>query len=206
MEEDLSKEKTEELIKDLFEEEKNKKEEKKSQKFYSKRLLIIIGSLLCLFFLALGFLILNSLFKPKTKSEELLSKKEEPLEGKNIDNSTTNETLSFQKIYSFNRVPAEKSFPFKLELKNFLLPLDENSFLKLDVIIYFENQESYRKSIQEQDYLREFFTKEINKKRDVLFWKSMEKIREYEASLKDTLNKESFSPAKLELDGLILRM
>ncbi|MFN4131504.1 MAG: hypothetical protein ACK4GE_00325 [Caldimicrobium sp.] len=212
LKEPISPEKTEELIQELLEQEKEglDKQPRESKKFDFKRFLFFVSLLFLVLIFLLGIFVLSSLFQGNKKETNLSSKgaiEEKKVEEEKEAKEVT-DTSHAKKEIVFNTTLKSKTFPFKLELPNFLFVLDEKTFLKLDIYLYFERAEDYKKAFANRVFLREFFLNEINNKKDLSFWKDVEKIRAYEEHLLEALKKGSFSflPDKIELEGVLLKV
>ncbi len=213
--EEISREKTEELIQEILQEETSKQEtEQKPSKINLNELPYLIGAILSFLLLLLGiFIIIFKPFHQMSKKEEAphreaLQQNENRTIVKDTELQTKEETKTAQ-VYSFSRDPTqEKKYPYKLELKNFLFPLEENIFLKLEITLYFDKPEPYKKAFQGQSHLRENFVIEISKKRDPNFWRNLEKIKEFETYMIEILKKgsPSFEIDKIEIEGVMLKV
>ncbi|MFN3921048.1 MAG: hypothetical protein ACK4K4_01435 [Caldimicrobium sp.] len=210
--EQISSEKTEELIKELLEQEKEglDKQPIESKQFNFKKLLFLISLLFLVLIFLLGIFVLSSLFQGNKKETNLPSKGS--IEEKKVEEEKGAKVVAgasqVKREIVFNTTSLAKPFPFKLELPNFLFALDEKTFLKIDIYLYFERAEDYKKAYANRVFLREFFLNEINNKKDPIFWKDVEKIRAYEEHLLETMKKGSFSfsPDKIELEGVLLKV
>lgn len=210
--EEISSEKTEELIKELLEEEKESlSQEIKPKKIETKKILFYLGFFFLVLIFLGGILVLTNLFQGNKKEITELSRgslEERKEERERVSQNATAE-VQVKREFAFNPPPkTTKTYPFKLELHNFLFPLDDKTFLKVDIYLYFEKSEDYKKAREEEMLLREFFLNEINKKKDPMFWKDTEKVRAYENYLIEAIKKGTFSftPDKIELEGILLRV
>lgn len=199
------KERTEALLKDLLEEEteEEKRESPKEKKTIS--FLLILSGLIILLLLVSAFFVLYKLFQKKeiskplsqvpSKVAEQLPLEEKPKVIPKVLNVTESEQV------------AQKSYTYRLDLKNFLIPLDEQTFLKMDVYLYFERPEDYKKAQKINLSLRHFIFEEVKKEKP-LVWREEKGLKRFEEDLKVKMEKEplKLNPAKIELDGTILRV
>ncbi|MFN3505283.1 MAG: hypothetical protein ACK4Y7_03630 [Caldimicrobium sp.] len=204
-------EETEDLIKELLDEKKKEKvEDKESKKKSLRTYLVFVGLFILVITLFTGILVINYIIKLPIKevAKEEKLKRETIFEETNKANQTLKEEMGTKKEFLLAPQTKEKSYPFKLELKNFLFPLDDKSFLKLDVYLYFENHENYKGALLAQTFLRELLVQEIGKKNSLTFWKNLEEVSNFEVYLVDFFKKgyPALSPAKIELEGIILRV
>ncbi|MFN4196388.1 MAG: hypothetical protein ACK4FM_00050 [Caldimicrobium sp.] len=207
--EKINVEETEELIKELLEEKKEEQSADKEGKTDSlSKYLIILSLLFLIVALVLGILVINYFIKLPKKELQKEAKKERPLKESYNKNRNFEESKEIRKDIMFSSSPKERTYPFKLEFKNFLFPLDEKAFLKLDVFLYFESHENYKRALSAQTFLRELLAQEIGKKNNPAFWRNKEEVIDFEAYLVDLFKKgyPALSPAKIELAWIILRV
>ncbi|MEZ0344164.1 MAG: hypothetical protein ABWJ99_05120 [Caldimicrobium sp.] len=213
-----SKEKTEELVKELLEEEKETEDKEAPQrepkKISSKTFLLIFLGLI-LFFLFLGGLFtLYKIFFQKSnsfktsleghKGEKILLSKTE--QTGNFSNKA--EELSKKKVLASKSLfKSEQKFPYRFELKNFLLPLNENTFLKCDIYLYFSSYEDLKIALKNELFLRRFFLEKL-KKTPPLVWQNEKELLDYEKKILEDLKKTNnqLNPAEIEFEPLLLRV
>jgi len=206
------KEKTEELVKTLLEEEKKeevleskKPEEKK--KFNLKKFLPFFLIILIVLFLIAGlFVLYNLLFKKPTGKEvskvsKEVEKKEAFLE---VANKTLERPLSKEKVTLQEESPSKK-YPYKLEIKNFLFSLNENTFIKCDITLYFLKYEDLKEALAKELYLRKFFLNRFKGTKEEL-WKREKDLSDFEKKLLDDLAKSNFKVEALELEPILLKV
>ncbi|MFN3567909.1 MAG: hypothetical protein ACK4UR_03255, partial [Caldimicrobium sp.] len=198
------------LIKELLEEKKEEQvEDREGKKKNFKKYLIILSLLFLSVTLVSGILVISYFLKLPKKELQKEVKKDTPLEKIHNQSQNLEKPQEIRKDIVFSPPPKEKkTYPFKLELKNFLFPLDEKTFLKLDVTLYFENHESYKGALLAQTFLRELLVQEIGKKTNTAFWRNKEEVNNFEVYLVDFFKKgyPALSPNKIELEGVILRV
>ncbi len=199
------KEKTEALLQDLLEEETEEEKRKTPEKKKNIPFLLILSGLLILLLLVSAFFVLYKLFQKKEISKPLpqapskVAEQLKPEEKSKITPEEVNATKSEQ--------VSQKSYAYRLDLKNFLIPLNEQTFLKMDVFLYFERSEDYKKAQKINLSLRQFIFEEV-KKENPLVWREEKALKRVEEDLKVKIQKEPLmlNPAKIELEGAILRV
>ncbi len=201
------KEKTEALLKDLLEEESSQAEPV-VQKKGKGLLFILLGFFLILLLLGSAFFVLYTIFQKKgaprtsSQSEERVVKVQEPSSAEERPREPVKEVNA-----TAFKAPSEKRYTYRLDLKNFLIPLNEQTFLKMDVSLYFERAEDYKKAQINSLSLRHFIYSEV-KKENLLLWRDEKRLKEVEEGLK---NKMQTGPLmlktdKVELEGTLLRV
>lgn len=206
-----SPERTEELLKDLGKETQEDKDQIKGKKRDLRSYLIFFGIIMSLFGLAFGGFFLWKLFDSEKKgpsSEEMDSKQLAKVrEEQKGDEQGVKETAKAESEKIELKRPQQEAEPaFKLKLTNFLFSLDERSFLKVDVHLFFSDKERYLEAQRRELELRAFFYGELKKVRPETL-RSEAKMRELEESLGKLLRQRhpQYSPDKIELEGLILK-
>lgn len=212
--EDIS-EKTEALIEDLLEEGKESSTKGPASPVSKKwkGYLVFMGIFLILLFIGLGLFFLWNLIKaPSSKgvSKEKVGVTGEAERAKEEKKETEKEvkeiaTLEKEKGVS-TKGEGEKKSNYNLKLANFLFPLEEKAFLKVDVYLYFESYDKLKRAQSKEFELRRFFHHEL-KKVEISIWKREEKLKEFEEKLRDLMIKENLEvfPERLELEGVILK-
>jgi len=212
---DDTSEKTEALIEDLLEEGKEGSTKgpvspvSKNWKGY----LVFVGIFLILFSIGLGLFFLWNLIKapyPKEVSKEKVGLAVEAEKAKEVKKETEKEvkeiaTLEKEKGVS-TKGEGEKKYNYHLKLANFLFPLEEKAFLKVDVYLYFESYDKLKRAQSKEFDLRRFFHHEL-KKVEISVWRREDKLKDLEEKLRVLIKKENLevSPERLELEGVILK-
>jgi len=206
------KEKTEELVKTLLEEEKKeelseKEKPEEKRKFNFKKFLPLLLIILIILFLIAGLFVLYILLFKKPASKEVsqvpkkIKEKEASLE---VENKTLEKPLSKGKIPLQEESPSKK-YPYKLEIKNFLLSLNENTFLKCDITLYFLEYEDLNKALGRELYLRKFFLNKFKGTKEEL-WKREKDLSAFEKKLLEDLEKSDFKVGAIELEPILLKV
>jgi hypothetical protein len=201
------KEKTEALLQDLLEEESSQTGPK-VQKKGKGPILILLGFFLILLLLALAFFVLYKIFQKKespvdsSQGEQRVVKIQEPTEAREKPKEPVKEVNA-----TAFKAPSEKRYAYRLDLKNFLVPLNEQTFLKMDVFLYFERAEDYKKAQVNSLSIRHFIYDEV-KRENLLLWRDEKRLKEVEEGLR---NKMQTGPLmlktdKVELEGTLLRV
>lgn len=212
--EDIS-EKTEALIEDLLEEGKESSTKGPASPVSKKwkGYLVFMGIFLILLFIGLGLFFLWNLIKaPSSKgvSKEKVGVTGEAERAKEEKKETDKEVKEIATLEKEKGVTTkgegEKKYNYHLKLANFLFPLEEKAFLKVDVYLYFESYDKLKRAQSKEFELRRFFHHEL-KKVEISIWKREEKLKEFEEKLKDLMIKENLEvfPERLELEGVILK-
>ncbi|MCS7199019.1 MAG: hypothetical protein N2327_06730 [Caldimicrobium sp.] len=202
-------EKTEELIKDLIEEPEQKPQliDRKSKNF---KILIYIFLFSLLFIsLTLGFLILWNLFKVSTKRQaksSFISETSGIIKEEKERTEKVGEPLLNKTQLSPTNQRVEKKYDYYIKISNLLFLTNNDTFVKVDVFLYFENYESYQKALGREFELRRFFNQELKRVSKTL-WLREAKLKDFEENLKERLKGEvlELQPAKIELEGVLLR-
>lgn len=207
-----TKEKTEELVKELLEEEKEEKEERRiPEKDFKRSLkskLFIFLIILTLLFLLGGFFTLYKILNQK-KGLSQPSISETKGEFKDFQVAQNKSEEGFKKKISpetFKTTHTSK-YPYRLELKNFLLPLDESIFLKCDIYLYFKSYEDLKTALKKDLFLRKFFTEKLKNTKPSL-WKEENQVLTLEKDLLEELKKqgENLNPEALEIEPVLLKV
>lgn len=204
-EEVITPEKAEGLVEKLIktEEETGEKEpQKRFTKTELKKLLWGLGSFLIIILIILGVwtslkLIRGDFYKKKKDIE------------KNSDSavmvSQNDLVKGFNKLLISTNKTEENHF-YKLELKNFLIPLDSRDFLNLDIFLYFDNSTSIKEiTKKELDFRKILYNYFKNFSADK--WENIKDIQILEEEVKKKLEKEHISPLpkKVKLEGILLK-
>lgn len=214
--EDVS-ERTDSLLRDLIEEEEGREEgppkEPPKDTGRWKTFLIIGGIFFLLLGIGLGLFFLWSLLKgpsPKEVSKVASETKRENRETPEGENRTEKESRELIIVEKEKITPSKgeenKKYNYNLKLANFLFPLDEKNFLKVDVHLFFDSYDRFKKAQEREFELRNFFYQEF-RRAEINVWRREDKLREYEERLKNLLIKEKLEvfPERLELEGIILK-
>lgn len=212
------KEKTEELVKELLEEGAKAEEEqipqKEPKKFASRTFVFTLLGFFLLILLLGGLFTLYKIFFQKaipSKTSVEDQKREKILFSKTNqtgDFSNRTEDLPKKKVsISESFFKSEPKFPYRFELKNFLLPLNENTFLKCDVSLYFSSYEDLKIALKNELFLRKFFSEKL-KKASPLIWQNEMELSNYEKKVLEELKKTNnqLNPAGIEFELLLLRV
>ncbi len=204
-------EKIEPLLQELLEEKEEVEKEKKEEQLKRKKdfLWILLGFLL-VFSLISSLYVLYTLLQKKDLplSQKLEEKPKEekkaPLEEKK-EVASSNETVEKEKII-VGVSPVKKEYPYKLVLKDFLYPLNERVFVKIDFHLYFEEGQEYKRAIEEELLLRKLLLDEI-RKMDPSLWREEKKLKEFEEELKKLLQEKplNLKVDKVEIEGIYLK-
>lgn len=199
------------LIKELEEKPPSSQPQAKTGKRDIKFYLTVLGIIFSVFGLALGSFSIWKLLGISKK--EALSRGKEiagPPERQEAIKEAGNETKEIAKAES-GRVEISRSLPgheaqFRLKLANFLIPLDERSFVKVDVYLLFSEKDRYLKAQEREFELRAFFYSEFKRVKAEAF-RNEAKMKELEESLTKLLRQRhpQYSPDRIEFEGLILR-
>lgn len=194
----------EKLVKPEEEEEKEEPKEKRLPKFTPKELIFISGSIFIFILILLGVWIGFKLIKGDVGKEKI------DKEVKTLSESEVviPEGTAFKKFSKIVIVSEEKKeeFPYKLELKNFLIPLGVKEFLSLDVVLYFDNNTSTKElSENELGFREKLYSYFKNIPLDV--WQNTEKVKQLEDKIKENLKKDNIKPVpqKVRIEGTILK-
>jgi hypothetical protein len=200
---DITLEKAEGLVEKLIkpEEEKEEVPEKKPKKFKPKDVVLIFGSIFIIISIVFGVWISLKLIKGGFKKGEGLNSFSES----NVSNPEGEVIKKFSKIV-ISKEEKEVQYPYKLELKNFLIPFGLKEFLSLNVILYFDNSTSAKELAEAELYFREkLYSYLKNVSPDI--WKDAKEVEALEEKIKKEFEKENIKPLpqKIRLEGLILK-
>ena len=200
---DITLEKAEGLVEKLIkpEEEKEEVPEKEPKKFKSKDVVLIFGSIFIIISIILGVWIGLRLIKGEFKKEKGLNSFSES----NVSIPEGEAIKKFSKIV-ISKEEKEVQYPYKLELKNFLIPIGLKEFLSLNVTLYFDNSTSAKELAEAELYFREkFYSYLKNVSPDI--WKDTKEIEALEEKIKKEFEKENIKPLpqKIRLEGVILK-
>jgi len=198
---DITPEKAEGLVEKLIKSEEEKEEvpERKPPRFKPRDLVLISGSIFVLIFILLGVWIGLKLIKGEVnKEEKVLSESEIKIP----------ESQAFKKFSKIVIVKEEKEreYPYKLELKNFLIPLGIKEFLSLNVTLYFDNSTSTKEIAEaELDFREKLYSYFKNIPPNT--WKNEEAVKLLQEKLKESLEKDNIKPIpqKIRFEGTILK-
>lgn len=200
---DITLEKAEGLVEKLIkpEEEKEEVPEKKPKKFKPKDVVLIFGSIFIIISIIFGIWIGLKLIKGEFKKEKGLNSFSES----NVSIPEGEAIKKFSKIV-ISKEEKEVQYPYKLELKNFLIPIGLKEFLSLNVTLYFDNSTSAKELAEAELYFREkFYSYLKNVSPDI--WKDTKEIEALEEKIKKEFEKENIKPLpqKIRLEGVILK-
>jgi hypothetical protein len=200
---DITLEKAEGLVEKLIKPEEEKEEvlEKKPKKFKPKDVVLIFGSIFIIISIIFGIWIGLKLIKGEFKKEKGLNSFSES----NVSIPEGEAIKKFSKIV-ISKEEKEVQYPYKLELKNFLIPIGLKEFLSLNVTLYFDNSTSAKELAEAELYFREkFYSYLKNVSPDI--WKDTKEIEALEEKIKKEFEKENIKPLpqKIRLEGVILK-
>jgi len=145
---DITPERAEGLVEKLIksEEEEEVSEEKIPKKFRKKDLFFIFGSIFTVIFIIIGIWIGLKLIKGNFSKKGNINSLSEP-------EVLISESTAFKKFSKIIILKDEKEidYPYKLEIKNFLIPIDFKEFLKLNITLYFD-QNASTKELEEKEF------------------------------------------------------
>lgn len=207
MDEKIKKE-IEELERGLKEEDKKKDSESLSLEekplttsFFSSKLLIFLGIGLTIILIFLGLIFFYKFFLVKEQTpEKTVSQK---------DSQTLKEEKPTKTSYSKEKISfsvSETKYPYKLELKNFLVTLDAKNFLKLDVVFYFEKDSELKTAMEKELVYRDFIFKFVQGIKATK-WKEESYVKSLEKNLIQEMMKREIKPLPkvVEIDGYLLK-
>jgi len=200
---DITPEKAEGLVEKLIkpEEEEKVSEEKIPKKFRTKNLFFIFGSIFTIVFIIIGIWIGLKLIKGdfnKKENAKPLSKSKVL-----IPESTVFKKLS--KIVILKN-KEESDYPYKLEIKNFLISVGFEEFLRLNITLYFDQNTSNKELTEKEfDFRKILYNYFKNIPIDV--WKNTKNIYTLEEKIKERLKEKKIKPLpqKIKLEGVILK-
>ena len=200
---DITPEKAEGLVEKLIKPEEEKEEipEEKPKRIKPKDAFLILGSGFIVIFIILGIWMGLKLIKGEFKKEKNLK----PLSESNISIPEGEAVKKFSKIV-IAKEEKEVEYPYKLELKNFLIPLGLKEFLSLEVTLYFDNSTSAKEVTDaELNFREKLYSYLKNVSSDV--WKDAKEVEVLEEKIKKELEKENIKPLpqKIRLEGVILK-
>lgn len=199
---DITPERAEGLVEKLIkpEEEKEEVPEEKPKKLKPKDLILLLGSLFILILIILGIWMGLRLIKGETKKEKV-----KVLSESKVSIPEGEVFQRFSKIVIL-REEKEAEYPYKLELKNFLIPLGLKEFLNLNVTLYFDNSTSTKELTEaELDFREKLYSYLKNISSDI--WKNEKEVELLGEKIKKELEKENVKPLpqKIKLEGVILK-
>lgn len=202
-------EKTEELIRDLIKEPEEKSQfiDKKSKNFKIFTYIILFS--LLFIFLTSGFLVLWNLLKVSIKSQAKLSFISDTpriIQEERVRTEEVGEYFLNKAQLSLTNQKVEKKYDYYIKISNLLFSTDNDTFVKVDVFLYFDNYENYQKALEREFELRRFFNQELKRVSKTL-WLREAKLKDFEEKLKERVKGEvsEVQPAKIELEGVLLR-
>jgi len=157
----------------------------------------LAGIILGLLYLKKIFISENPLFFASPSENRSILKKSE------FANKTLNvsEKLS-KKIIPYENVIAQ----YKITLKNFLIPLSEKKFLKVEISLFFNKYSDIEEVVKKEIYYREFFYNYL-KKYASSEWLKNENLKKLEEEIKLELKKEKLfpMPVRIIFEGALLK-
>jgi len=199
---DITPEKAEGLVEKLIKSEEEEKvfEEKIPKKFRTKDLFFIFGSIFTIVFIIIGIWISLKLIKGDFSKKNINSlSKPEVL----IPESTVFKKLSKIVILKDEE---EADYPYKLKIKNFLIPIGFEEFLRLNITLYFDQNTSTEELTEKEfDFRKILYNYFKNTPIDV--WKNTKNIYTLEEKIKERLKEKKIKPLpqKIKLEGVILK-
>jgi len=200
---DITPEKAEGLVEKLIksEEKEEVSEEKISKKFRTKDLFFIFGSIFTIVFIIIGIWISLKLIKgdfSKKENTNSLSKPEVLIP----------ESTGFKKLSKIVILKDEKEvdYPYELKIKNFLIPVGFEEFLRLDITLYFDQNTSTKELTEKEfDFRKILYNYFKNIPIDV--WKNTKSVYTLEKKIKERLKEKKIKPLpqKIKLEGVILK-
>ena len=199
---DITPEKAEGLVEKLIKSEEEEKvfEEKIPKKFRTKDLFFIFGSIFTIVFIIIGIWISLKLIKGdfSKKNINFLSKPEVL-----IPESTVFKKLSKIVILKDEE---EADYPYKLKIKNFLIPIGFEEFLRLNITLYFD-QNTSTEELEEKEFDFRKILYNYFKNTPIDVWKNTKNIYILEEKIKERLKEKKIKPLpqKIKLEGVILK-
>lgn len=202
-EEIITPEKAEGLVEKLIASEAEEEQVKEIPKKISIKNVVLIGGIIVsgiisLFGIWLGIKITKGdLFKKeKVKVESLQPEATSP---------ELSQFKGFTKIV-ITKEEQEVEYPYKIELKNFLVPIGTKEFLKLDTTLYFDKNASIEKLAENEFIFREIlynYFKTISSET----WKNLGNASILEDKIKEKFKQKKVEPLplKIKLEGIILK-
>ncbi len=201
-------ESAEELVEELSKEEedsqeqidkvsKEKPETRKSKIFYLK----ILGIILAILGIVGGLIFLKFIFSKKQPIEEKRKTKVEVKVKK--EKKIPSPLVIKKKIHS---IAKKEPFAYKTDLSNFLIPLSEKEFLKVEITIFFPKYEDVKIFKQNILIYRNFFYSFL-KKVPSSVWYDNSKLEEIANKAVKELKAQGIKPIpiKIRFDGAILK-
>ncbi len=208
-------ESAEELVEDLAKEEERSKEEIevesaakfrvfKTKFFYLK----ILGIVLSILGIIAGIVYLKFMFTPKQtnikKSKETIQKtfKKETQENK----KQSSKSLITKKVIHSVFKKEKELFGYKATLSNFLIPLSDKEFLKVEITVFFPNHENVKIFKHNTLVYRKFFYFFL-KKVPSSVWYDDKKLEELSREAVKEMKLQNIKPVpiKVRFDGAILK-
>ena|GEM_PF-1329246 len=166
----------------------------------------ILGSIV--FLLAGVYLIYKILFFQKPQEPlktELSSEKTEPSFSKETPVNAT-ETSKVAKIIISKIEQKENYYPYKFEIKELLIPVENKNYLNVDLVFYFDNSTTMKEIVNQETAYREFIYERLQKV-PISVWFDLNKKKELEEGLKEEMKKKGLLPVpqKIEIEGVVFR-
>lgn len=200
---DITPEKAEGLVEKLIksEEEEEVSEEKIPKKFRTRDLFFIFGSIFTIIFIIIGIWISLKLIKGDFSKKENINSLSEP-------EVLIPESTAFKKFSKIVILKDEKEtdYPYKLKIKNFLIPIDSKEFLKLNITLYFDQNTSTEELEEKEfDFRETLYSYFKNIPIDV--WKDTKNISILKEKIKEKLKEKKIKPLpqEIKLEGVILK-
>jgi len=200
---DITSEKAEGLVEKLIKSEEKEKvsEEKIHKKFRTKDLFFIFGSFFTIVFIIIGIWIGLKLIKGDFSKKENINSFSKP-------EVLIPESTAFKKFSKIVILKDKKEadYPYKLEIKNFLIPIGFEEFLRLDITLYFDQNTSTEELTEKEfDFRKILYNYFKNTPIDV--WKNTKNIYTLEEKIKERLKEKKIKPLpqKIKLEGVILK-
>ncbi|WP_028840747.1 hypothetical protein [Thermodesulfobacterium hveragerdense] len=97
-------------------------------------------------------------------------------------------------------------YPYKLEMKELLIPVENKDYLNVDMIFYFDNSTTMKEIVNSEIAYREFIYEKLQKV-PLSVWFDVNKKKELEEKLKEEIKKKGITPVpqKIEIEGVVFR-
>ncbi|HAA84222.1 MAG: Flagellar basal body-associated protein FliL [Thermodesulfobacterium commune] len=139
-----------------------------------------------------------------SKVEPLSEITESSVEKKTPVNAT--ETSKVSKIIISQIEQKDTYYPYKLEMKELLIPVGNKDYLNVDLVFYFDNSTTMKEIVNSEIVYREFIYEKLQKV-PLSVWFDVNKKKELEENLKEEIKKKGLTPVpqKIEIEGVVFR-
>ncbi|WP_022855118.1 hypothetical protein [Thermodesulfobacterium thermophilum] len=129
---------------------------------------------------------------------------ESSVEKKTPVNAT--ETSKVSKIIISQIEQKDTYYPYKLEMKELLIPVGNKDYLNVDLVFYFDNSTTMKEIVNSETAYREFIYEKLQKV-PLSVWFDVNKKKELEENLKEEIKKKGITPVpqKIEIEGVVFR-